>query len=256
MDEIVGFLKDITQIMFWLTGSSIAFFSYRQAKRSIFQPAKNEVFKVQISALQSLMTDLSWRSSLEAWRDSGLEESAEMTLSKVFVEYAEYQFGVKIASQKAEHHVPVAVIVSTKSSCFELIQGPADEAINSDPPPKEKTNWEDYCWETFELGEQYKKIDDLLHQASSNPVLPLLIISKLGDLREEFERSAIRAAEDIEQAARQFTRHYPSVETLKGADLFWAHNIRKERGEALFNALIVLRKEIREYLKSDRLLQD
>ncbi|WP_418594914.1 hypothetical protein [Ponticoccus sp. (in: a-proteobacteria)] len=254
IDQVVGLVKDIVQILFWLIAALIACLSYRQAKKSIFQPAKNEVFKVQIDTLQSLLKNLNWKSSIEAWYDSGLATSAEISLGREFKRFAKDQFDADMASESEEKLVSVGMIVSPSASGFRLIKGPADQAEGDDEFDHEAFSWETYSWETFEVSREFQQVTDLIEHALSDPVLPLSVITKVELLRDELHKSAMRAAEDLEQTVREFPRHYPSKESLKSADLTWAHNMRKERGEELFKALIELKKAIREYLRSDELL--
>jgi hypothetical protein len=254
IDQVVGLTKDIVQILFWLIAAGIAWLSYSQAKTSIFQPAKNEVFKVQINTLQSLLKQLNWKSSTEAWSASGLDASAQISLGKEFKRFVKDQFDADITSKHEENLVSVGMIVSPNASVFRLIKGPADEAEADDDFDHEAFSWESYSWETFEVSSQLQQVTDLIEHALSDPVLPISVLSKVELLRDELRKSASRAAEDLEPAVREFPRHYPSKESLKGADLTWAQNMRKERGEELFKALIELKKAIREYLRSDELL--
>lgn len=254
IDQTVGLLKDIAQIVFWVIAALIAWLSYRQAKKSIFQPAKNEVFKVQINALQSLLKKLDWRSSIEAWSASGLDTSAQISLNNVFKSYAKDQFNAELASKSAEELVSVGAIVSPKATGFQLIKGPADEAEDDDDFDQEAVSWECFNWQTFAISAQFQQVSDLIQHALNDPVLPLSIISKVERLNDELHQSAIRAAEDLEKAVREFPRHYPTKERLDGANLTWVHNMREERGEGLFKALNELKEAIRNYLNSDELL--
>lgn len=253
IDQVVGLFKDIVQILFWVVAALIAWLSYGQAKKSIFQPAKNEVFKVQIDTLQSLLKKLNWRSSIEAWHASGLDASAQISLGSEFKRFAKDQFDAEIASEAEEKLVSVGMIVSPDASIFRLVKGPADQAEDEDDFDREAFSWESYNWKTFAVSSQFQQVTDLIDNALSDPVLPLSVISKMELLRDELHKSAMRAAEDFEQAVREFPRHYPSTESLEGADLTWAHNMRKERGEELFNVIVELKKAIREYLRSDEL---
>ncbi|WP_297780858.1 hypothetical protein [uncultured Roseovarius sp.] len=94
---------------------------------------------------------------------------------------------------------------------------------------------------------------NLLDEASNNPVLPSPIISKVRSLQKELNETARRAAKDLEKIVRQFPRHYPNPNSLDGADLTWAQNMRIERGQKLYDELNVLKLEIRDYLQTDKL---
>jgi hypothetical protein len=254
IDQFLGILKDGVQILFWMIGAVLAVLSYRHAKVSIFQPAKNEVFKVQIAELQSLLKELDWKSSVEAWSKSGLASSAQISLNRNFKVYAKDQHDAEIASGIDKKLVAVGGMVSPNATGFRLIQGPADEAHEYDTFNATETSWSDFDWDIFDISEDFQRLNDRIESALNDPVMPSKIIIKIEKFRDELGKSAIRAAEDLEKAVRQFPRHYPTRESLEGADLTWAHNMREERGEDLFQALNDLKKSVRDYLQSDELL--
>jgi hypothetical protein len=67
-------VKDITQIVFWLTIGLIAILTYNRAKKNLLQPIKTEVFKLQTKRLHELLQSIAWENSVEAWNETGLEE--------------------------------------------------------------------------------------------------------------------------------------------------------------------------------------
>lgn len=255
IDQLMDFLKDIVQISFWVIGALLAVLSYRHAKVSIFQPAKNEVFKVQIAALQSLLKELNWKSTVECWDKSGLATSSQISLNRYFKNYAKDQHDAEISSNLDKSLVSVGGIVSPNATGFRLITGPADEVEEGGAFDAAETSWSDFNWEIFDISIELQSLNDKIENALNDPVLPSAILSEIENFHKELQKSAVRAAKDVEKAVRQFPRHYPTRETLNGADLTWAHNMRKERGEKLFEALNALKKSVREYLQSDELLK-
>lgn len=255
IDQLVGFLKDIVQILFWSIGALLAVLSYRHAKVSIFQPAKNEVFKVQIAALQSLLKELNWKSTVESWGKSGLASSAQISLNRYFKNYAKDQHDAEISSNLDKSLVSVGGIVSPNATGFRLIKGPADEVEDGGAFDADETSWSNFNWEVFDISIDFQRLIDEIESALNDPILPSTVLSEIEHFHEELQKSAMRAAKDVEKAIRQFPRHYPTRESLNGADLTWAHNLREERGEKLFEALNALKKSVREYLQSDELLK-
>lgn len=254
-NHLVVSIKDLAQIIFWVIGSCVAIKSYRHAKVSIFQPAKNEVFKVQIAALQALLREISWKSSIETWSESGLASSFQVNINRCFREYAKDQFDANMSSQNDKQLSSVGAIISSNARGFRLIKGPADMRDYDDEFSKEDFSWSEFTWETFDFTEQFRITDDLISSAINDPVMPLKIQQSVKALHEELTKTVLRTAEDLEKAVRQFPRHYPTRESLQGADLTWTHNMSEERGEKLFQALDALKKNIRAYLQSDELLE-
>jgi hypothetical protein len=251
--SVVALVKDVVQIAFWFAAGVIAFLSYNQARKSIFQPAKNEVFRAQIENLQELVHKLNWKSGLEAWEYSGLKASADISLHTQFKDYAEERFSAVIVSSQVETISSVGAIFSTNATGFGLIQGPADSSDENGDWTKKPINWENYVWEIFEISAGHQEIVELLNVALNNPVLPRVVISMLQSLQQELDDTAIRAAQDLEKIVREFPRHYPTKESLAGANLTWASNMRHERGQRLYDKLNELKQTIRGYLKTDEL---
>ena len=53
--EIVDIVVAIFQIAFWIGAFVLAFFTYRQAKKTVFAGSRNEVFKLQMEELKKLL---------------------------------------------------------------------------------------------------------------------------------------------------------------------------------------------------------
>lgn len=246
-------VKDVVQIGFWVVAGTVAWLSYSHARRTIFQPARNEVFKVQIETLQQLMQKLNWKSGLEAWIASGLASSADISMNRLFKAYAKDRFAVAIESEAYDKLSSVAMMVSPDAKGFKLIQGPADDNDEDEAGTKLNFDWGNYTWDTFDVSAKYQEVMNLVDEASNDPVLPLPIISKVRSLQKEMNNTVVRAAKDLERIVREFPRHYPNPNSLDGADLTWAHNMRTERGQRLYDELNELKQEIRNYLQTDKL---
>lgn len=256
INQLLSMTKDVVQIVFWAIGAVLAILTYRHAKVSIFQPAKNEVFKVQVSELQDLLKDLNWKNYVETWSGSGLASSAKISLNRNFKNYAKDQHNVEVASEMDKKLVPVGGIVSPNATGFRLVKGPADQTHTDDALEAGTVSWSEFNWDIFDISEGFQAVNDRIDSALNNPALPSRVLVEIERFRDELHKSAIRAAEDMEKAVRQFPRHYPTRKSLDGADLTWVNNIREERGEKLFQALNELKKSVREYLQSDKLLGD
>ncbi|MFT6657172.1 hypothetical protein [Maritalea sp.] len=253
VQTIVSIAKDTAQVAFWITAGTIAWLSYAQAKKSIFQPAKNEVFKVQVEKLQELMQLLNWRSSLEAWEESGLESSFSFTVHNIFKQYAKREFGAELDVRNKTDEQSVGIIVSRTADFLTEIKGPADESERDNGMVESPRLWKEYKWETFEISSKLFLVKQQLEEALNNPVFPTAIIFIISELLVEVHETSMRAASDMEIIAREFPRHYKDQDSLKNADLTWCLNMRTERGEKLFLKLNELKQEIRNYLQTDTL---
>ena len=106
MNEHSGLLSTVTslvQIAFWLTVSILSVLTYLRARKSVLQPAKTEVFKMQIARLQDILKEFSWKNSVEAWAMSGLQECLDLNALRMFDTYAERTFPIKVNREKREY---------------------------------------------------------------------------------------------------------------------------------------------------------
>lgn len=242
------------QILFWLVAGTVAVLTFRQAKRTIFQPAKNEVFKVQVEKLQQLMTDLDWRSQREADRCSGLEEAFVLTTRHFFDSFAIQEFGEFLQLESGTEIEKMGALRNPNAGGFELIRGPADEC-ESEPRPRRKVDWAAFEWELLYFGPRYVETRVALDGYLSNPILPEAVLSVLRDLDAEVFSSFQRCAEDVQRVVRELPRHYPDEAAFAYPNFDWANNARKERGQRLAQAHENLRSAIRAYLRTDELFE-
>lgn len=248
-------INAIVQIAFWFVAASIAILTYLQARRTVFQPAKNEVFKAQISRLQEVLSKLNWRNNIEAAEMTGVSGSARITIDNIFVEYAQAALNVTV-KRKSEPEKARGMLISGQADFLERIQGPADKQQEEKTEEQNmRDDWNDYELHFIETSEKYIKTSEVLEEYISDPLLPDRIIQLLRRVRDTQHESLLRCKDDIQKIARAFPRHYPDADSLKNIDLTWTHNELTERGDKLFETMKDLRREIREYLQSDRLLK-
>ncbi|UWR72032.1 hypothetical protein [Phaeobacter inhibens] len=250
-------LKTLVQIAFWITASSVAVLTYRQALKSIFQPAKNEVFKVQISKMQEILSTLHWKSSLEAWEAAGIQSSAQITVDSLFEQYAHERLGAKLRRKKEPQEKSAGMLVSADSDLFSKVVGPADETTSESTtqPTKKVDTWADFKLHHVHIGTKFSDTTALLQSYLSDPVLPAQVCFKIEALLREHHNAIISTKGDLEAIAREFERHYPDESSLENINLAWTRNMFTERGEKLFSALAELRTAIRTYLNTDTLFE-
>lgn len=115
----------IIQSIFWTIAATVGILSYMQARKTIFQPAKNEVFKVQINDLKKILSDLNWISQSECINKSGLDESIKLNINIIFFDYIKHNFKTDLDISKGPYKFAVGGAIIDPSA-LKLIEGPAD----------------------------------------------------------------------------------------------------------------------------------
>jgi hypothetical protein len=83
IEEIVSLIKDVANIAFFVGVPTIAFWAYKQARETVFSPQKNEVFKMQltaIDALSKLCHITSWDDLMNKIHISAISEATNRTI--------------------------------------------------------------------------------------------------------------------------------------------------------------------------------
>ncbi len=254
----IAAVKDVFQILFWIIAGTLAVLTYQKAQRTIFQPAKNEVFKLQVQRLQEILKFLDFRSAIDAWKKSGIRECTIATMEESFISFAGIFHQCEIAQPECDRELPVGMIVSptSKRLLFVKVSGPANTFESSETQKKQMSpakQWKSFEIEHFNIFPTFFNFSEQLRAFSSDPILQRSIVAKLELLINSLNESALAAISEVNVISKGFSKHYSSIDDLQLADLTWTHNEFSDRGALLFNSYLTLKAEIREYLRTDEL---
>lgn len=222
--------KDVAQVFFWITLGTISILTYLRAKKTILQPIRTEIFKVQLEEMRTILSLFVGKGEIELRQEFGLEKLFRANTLMMYDEYASTFFDFKVNREErlySHKECPCSLVTEEgMMKYFEL----ADDHLqtdNSNSSEKEKDPrvraalWANYTQYNIcipkEYSEQEKKIQNLLE----NPLLPSECVKLLNEYTETIHKNINLTRKILTEAAKEMPDKYPSLEDLKKSSFDW-----------------------------------
>lgn len=248
----------VAQIFFWISTVIIATMTYRNARKTIFQPLKTEVFKKQIESLEGVLKLFVGKGELILRDDFDFELLRHANIMKMYDAYAMHTFNknrpLEILEYRSELCPTMIISIEHLERNFRLVdddKAPLGEA--SGPFAAGRRGWKYLAGETS-LPAAYEEMSGRIRLALEDPLLPSPIAHALEDYLELAQGNALKISEIIRVMSDQMPRRYPSIMDLYDARTEWLENQVSENFEDLRPAAERVIKLAREYFNSDGLL--
>ncbi|MEU4893780.1 hypothetical protein AB0B12_12520 [Streptomyces sp. NPDC044780] len=256
--QLLDQVAKITQITFWVSTSIIAAMTYANAKKTVFQPLKTEIFKKQLEALEEVLKLFTGKNEMSLRDDFDFELLRHANITKMYDAYILHAFNRQRPVEELEYRselCPTMIIsIDHLEGNFKLV----DDHI---APPREDFNassakrrgWSYPAAETS-LPVAYESMCDRIRTSLEDPFLPSEIAHALEDYLELARSNALKISEIIATMSDQMPRRYPSLMDLTDARTEWIENQVHENFDDLRPSAENIIKLAREYFKSDELL--
>ncbi|MEU6918589.1 hypothetical protein [Streptomyces olindensis] len=250
----------IVQIIFWLATSMVAVLGYINAKRTIFQPLRTEIFKKQIEALSSALELFVGKRSDELAEDFDMDFGEKANIFRMYDAYLEFAFGRRRPEELREYRpelCPTAWIHADYLSSYDADKEDwAEDSAKVEFPAKPK-DWE-YKDGMISVPRKYTEKEADFRAVLENPLLP----AKIADLIERHLEAAHEYLGAIgpvlEECAKEMPDRYPELDDFLKSKFDWIHNRlvehRHNEGISLSVTAKAVVDEVREYFDSDNLL--
>jgi hypothetical protein len=93
-------IKDLFNIIFFITMGTVSVLSYQKAKKTILQPMRNEVFKQQLDIFQKIMELFNGKSETELREFFGIREMVNINISLLLDSYIMSELGYKVTGER------------------------------------------------------------------------------------------------------------------------------------------------------------
>ncbi|MYV47448.1 hypothetical protein [Streptomyces sp. SID2888] len=254
-----GFLDDLsklTQIAFWSVTSLVAALSYKNAKRTIFQPLRTEIFKKQIEDLSTLLGIFTGKGEGELRADFDMEHLWMANVAKMYDAYLQYAFDTERPEEIREYRhekCPSSILIMRPDAPVRLVvsdKKEADLGETSAPKPEE---W-DYEHVEIPVPRGYSDHMKELQNILDSPLLPSEIAEKL-ETYIRVARGNIRQVRDIiNKSAPEMPQRYPKLEDMQRAKFHWIRHRLIRASEKLEPSAKDIVQAARSYFDSDNLL--
>lgn len=250
---ILAQVPTAAQVIFWITGTVLAILTYRRARKTLLQPAKTEVFKLQVSKLQQLLEFLSWNGEIEAWEKSGLEECFAINAHELIDLYASNKGLKRIGGTERIRPHSSLISLEAAEGKLVLIEPGERESKASSGAPKEP-DWTKYVPWAIHTGPKTHETLEQITKFKADPVIPTFVAVELEKLAKDLVDAVEAIGPTMTISAALIAKHYPKTEDIIAAKWNWLPN--QHPAEVKYNfykQVEKIRSDIRVYLKSDQM---
>lgn len=224
--KISNIMTSFVQVLFFVVTAIIAILSYRQAKQTLFNPIRTEIFKLQVEEYQRIVEFFRQGSFIEVF---DYNEIVKINAFELVDDYAIAFFKTDINEEKLKElrteqqmHV-VGVIISNNHAMknLELI-GYDTKFEDNISKPTQITNpalilkqWESYEYCNVKITDKFHEKVEYIAKLINSPILPrqlVILIEKFNKMNmENMDILAIMLTEK----AQIFPTKYPAIANLK-----------------------------------------
>lgn len=222
--DIVGYV----QIAFWLVVGGLSILTYVQAKKSFFQPLRTEVFKLQLALLTRVSDLFVSKSETDLREFFGFHEALQINAQLMREEYAR-EVGGEVPEgegilERARDVLGGAQVSMESRAAIRLVSAPSEHNVDDAEGQPEQT-WDDYEHDFVHITKEFGSALSEIEALSREPLLPsdLRVLLESLVTAAHANLHAIRAT--MKEAAAKMPASYPTLDSLKGAELHWVENI-------------------------------
>ncbi|MFF8813319.1 hypothetical protein [Streptomyces pactum] len=250
------------QIIFWLATSTVAALGYMNARKTIFQPLRTEIFKKQIEALSSALELFVGKGEEELAEDFDMRFGVRANIYQMYDAYLKYAFKRKRPDDKLEYRPELCPSAWVHEDYLKLDLEDKVEATEESGTRKKKTSEEGKPWE-FRAGmiavpRKYGEREAEFRAVLDNPVLPVVVADLIEQYLETVRSYLGAVGPVLEECSIEMPDRYPTLEDILRARFGWIDNrlaeYRCNNGISLSDSATAVVHEIRTYFDSDNLL--
>lgn len=258
--------KDVVNIIFFIVIGSLAILSYLQAKRTLFTPLKTEIFKLQLKAIEELLTFF----NLDALNDINskfdLRKIVQLNSEELIIAYAKAFFGTEISTniknlnERLSSFTGFLLTDSYAQANVFPMDTPMHEITDPNPPTIDNPAVILARWQKFEFGmvgftEKFSTAKNQLKVFLASPILTPEIKNLITEFEQSVNKNILLTTEILTKAAQEFPNRYPTIQSINEASFDWIWNKYNQEKIDLEQLQLSILKHIGNYLKTDKIIR-
>lgn len=259
--SLVVVINAIFEIIFFISIGVITFLTYRSAKKTILQPIKTEIFKVQIEVLTNILRFFAGKGEIELRNQFDFDNLIRVNAIQLLDDYAELFFDIEVEYQKQPYSNEHCRVKIVQEEFLELYNSPEmlsmkkkQKDIPSPDPRVKAAIWEKHKYSTIHLPNKHSEIVNEYKKILSSPLIPKECVSLLESYLERIDKNVLLINRTLTEVAKELPIKYPSMGTLEKASLAWISNAYMEKFLPLEPIASNIINFIREYWSTDELM--
>ncbi|MEU0315927.1 hypothetical protein [Nocardioides sp. NPDC006273] len=251
MDTVSG----LAQIVFWIVVGTVTVLTFSRASKTILQPLRTEVFKLQLERMREVLALFVGRSEMKLREDAHFQELFEANFIRLLDSYAETFFPIEIDKEARPYSgirnflvKPESIVVANDHVVF-----PKSEPLNQEEArARRKAEWPGAPADMIAIPDGLVEYTDRVRSILEEPLLPSECASLLEAYLAEIEGViSSTVGKVLIWVAPQLPEKYPELDDLRAATDYWAHAYWVENLKDLKPHADKIAKFARAYFKAD-----
>jgi hypothetical protein len=254
-------VKDVAQIVFWVTVSVVTVLTYRRARKTLLQPIRTEVFKLQVEDVKPLFKIVVGKSETELRRYFGFDELLAANAIALLDDYARIRLGMEIDYKNRPYTGTTNKMVSLEGPGVSVhpVDTPGIPSELVTPPQDIRTpeqRWAEYRFAVIHLMPTYVKRSKRLQQFLESPMLPVECVELVRALKDTMHKNVMAMFAVLTETALELPKHFPTEKEMQQADIMWITNRYAGAVQSLKPDADKIVAFIRSHFGVDHLLKD
>lgn len=227
MLDAIDVATKLVQIAFWIAAGTVAILTYLRARKTLLQPIRTEIFKIQLAEMKTILSLLVGKGEVDLRDEFGFDEALLANTVRMMDEYAQFKFGVEFDTDRpySPSNCPIA-IVPGDAFLVRVSDGALVPSIDvkRESDPDFATEWPERFQKMISVPNKFSEAEQKIEVLLDNPMLP----SKLVELLEGYlnaARSNLRLIGDVVyKAAEEMPERFPDLDSLENSKSSWLRN--------------------------------
>lgn len=206
--------KDIAQIAFWLLAGAVAILTYRQARRTVLQPIRTEVFKEQLKVMSETMSLFVGKSELPLRDDFGFSDLFHANACYLLDSYAASMFGMQFDADNRLYspaNCPMKILTVDSVNSLSSLKGSTGSQGEVSYSQVWVGEWADYRMGKLFINKQYCEMNQKITRLLENPLLPIKLVALLSEYLTQTAKNQSLLIEILDQESKNLPAKFPSL---------------------------------------------
>lgn len=259
----IPIIRDTFGAIFYITAAVVSILTFIQAKKTVFQPLKIEVFKEQIKILSIALSLFTGKSEVDLRTDFGFDNLLHVNIVRMYDDYAKLFFDAEIDKNQRPYSKNVCrqsvILLDYMEKHFSLADDykePYVEQKKVNPDPRTKAAiWDKYCFGEIHIPNKFLDKKDEFKIIMDSPLLPQKLVELMEAYLSVIEKNITQISVILTEVSQQMPEKYPSVEEYEKCYFGWIEYAYNQKFENLEDSAQKITDYIRGYFNTDEIFE-
>ena len=265
--SLISTIKDIVNICFFIITAVIGILTYSKARKTLLQPIKTEVFKLQLTIFTEIMELFNGKGEMDLRKYFALEKVLTVNAVSLLDTYSNNFFGTEIKQEDRPYSRKDCPFTIVKAEFLEkyseLVSTPIQEQDAYEESIFPSSNltkaelsalWDSYTTPLLQIPRETSEAQERLTRLLSSPVLPSKCVTLIKEILDASSRNISLIFNVLDEIVKDIPEKYPTFDDLTRSNLAWIYNKYNQMLIPLEPLSSQLTDYLRDYLKTDSIM--